>query len=409
MLLAKVSVRLADAPHQQHKACVRLGRGLRQRKHMATATADVDTRKTVTPRSQPAFTNMPAHRLVSLDAYRGFIMLLLVSNGFGLAALAAYPKMAWLAAQVDHAEWTGCTFWDLIQPAFTFMVGMAMPFSLGRRRSEGAPFGSLLRHVLWRAFVLILLSNILSNFDSEGTPRLQLINVLCQIAFGYLICFAVMQLRFRWQVAATSGLLIAYWVLFAIFPGPSGAFSQTGNIGQVIDEAVLGYNYSGYYTTINFIGNAVTIIFGMWAGTLVRRNGSHSYRIRILALCAVAGLAIGLALEPLNPMIKRLWTASFTFYSAGWVIAMLLVFYWLIEVKGYVRWTFPFIVFGTNSIFIYSFAQVLRDWLHHGIGVFTGGFEFLGPAGAIPQNLLTLAAMWYMCFWLYRRRIFFKI
>jgi heparan-alpha-glucosaminide N-acetyltransferase len=111
----------------------------------------------------------------------------------------------------------------------------------------------------------------------------------------------------------------------------------------------------------------------------------------------------------LNPMIKRLWTASFTFYSAGWVIAMLLVFYWLIEVKGYVRWTFPFIVFGTNSIFIYSFAQVLRDWLHHGIGVFTGGFAFLGPAGAIPQNLLTLAAMWYMCFWLYRRRIFFKI
>jgi len=336
-------------------------------------------------------------------------MLLLISHGFGFAALAAYPNLAWLSRQVDHAAWTGCTFWDLIQPAFTFMVGMAMPFSIGRRKAEGATFLDNLRHVLWRAFVLILLSNILSNFDSEGAPRLQLINVLCQVAFGYLICFIVMQLKFRWQAVAAGGLLVGYWALFAAFPGPAGAFSQTGNIGQVIDKALLGYNYSGYYTTINFIGNSITVIFGMWAGTLVRKNNTHAYRIRVLALCALAGFTLGLALEPTNPMVKRLWTASFTFFSAGWVVVMLLAFYWLIEVSGRVRWAFPFIVLGTNSIFIYSFSQVLHDWLSHGIGVFTRNFGFLGPAGSVPQNLLTLAAMWYMCYWLYRRKIFFKI
>jgi predicted acyltransferase len=286
---------------------------------------------------------------------------------------------------------------------------MAMPFSLGRRRAEGAQFGDLLRHVLWRAFVLILLSNILSNFNSRGVPRLQFINVLCQIAFGYVICFLVMQLKFRWQVACTAGMLAGYWLLFALFPGPAGPFSQTGNIGQVIDQAVLGYNYSGYYTTINFVGNCVTIVFGMWAGTLMRRSAGHAQRIRVLALCAAGAFALGLALQPVNPMVKRLWTASFTFFSAGWVIVMLLGFYWLVEVKGRRRWIFLFTVLGMNSIFVYSFSQVLHGWLSHGIGVFTREFAFLGPAGAIPQNLLTLAALWYMCYWLYRRNVFFKI
>ncbi len=375
---------------------------------MATASVAAAQKVTAAAPGLP-LGNPLSHRLTSLDAYRGFIMLLLVSSGFGFGSLEAYPGLAWLARQVDHAEWTGCTFWDLIQPAFTFMVGMAMPFSLGRRKAAGATSGELLRHVLWRAFVLILLSNILSNFNSRGVPRLQLINVLCQVAFGYVICFAVYQLRFLWQAVTAAGLLVGYWALFAAFPGPEGAFSQTGNIGQVIDQAVLGYNYSGYYTTINFIGNSITIIFGMWAGTLVLRPGTHAHRIKVLALCALAGFALGLALEPFNPMVKRLWTASFTFFSAGWVLVMLLAFYWIVEVKRIDRWTFPFIVLGTNSIFIYSFSQVLHGWLQHGIGVFTRNFEFLGPTGAIPLNLLTLAAMWYMCYWLYRRRIFFKI
>jgi heparan-alpha-glucosaminide N-acetyltransferase len=374
---------------------------------MMTTSVDVE-QKPAAPPVIPLL-NPPSRRLVSLDAYRGFIMLLLVSNGFGFAALAAYPKLAWLAGQVDHADWAGCTFWDLIQPAFTFMVGMAMPFSLARRMSEGAKLPELFRHVLWRAFALILLSNILSNFDAEGAPRLQLINVLCQVAFGYLICFAIMQLKFRWQAVTAGCLMAGYWALFAAFPGPGGAFSQTGNIGQVIDKAVLGYTYSGYYTTINFIGNSITIVFGMWAGTLIRQGKSHAHRIKVLALCAVAGFVLGIALQPFNPMVKRLWTASFTFYSAGWVLVMLLAFYWLIEVKGHARWAFPFIVLGMNSIFIYSFSQVLHGWLYHGIGVLTRNFGFLGPAGAIPQNLLTLAAMWYMCYWLYRRNIFFKI
>jgi predicted acyltransferase len=349
-------------------------------------------------------------RLVSLDAYRGLIMLMLISHGFGLAVLQSRPGWAWLAHQVEHVEWTGCTFWDLIQPAFTFMVGMAMPFAFARRVEQGATNFDLFRHVAWRALVLIVLSNVLSNFNtSRGKPVLQLINVLCQIAFGYLLCFFITRLRFKWQIGCAVGLLAGHWALFSMFPGPDGAFSRTGNIGAVIDLKVLGYNYSGYYTTINFVTNAVTILFGCWAGMLLKTDKTHAEKLKILAGCAVGAFALGLALEPFNPMVKRLWTASFTFFSAGWVLTMLMALYWIVDVKQYRRWAFPAIVLGMNSIFIYSFSQVLRGWLDRGVGVFTGRFWYLGDLGAIPQNIVVLAIMWYMCYWLYKHKIHIRI
>jgi heparan-alpha-glucosaminide N-acetyltransferase len=349
-------------------------------------------------------------RLVSLDAYRGFIMLLLVSEGFGFGVLKSHPGWAWLAAQADHAAWEGCTFWDLIQPAFTFMVGVAMPFALARRMAQGANTFDLFKHVLWRAFLLIVLSNVYSNWGPRSGLKLQLINVLSQIAFGYVLCFLITRMEFRRQVATAVALLAGYWALFAIFPGADGPWSKTGNIGAVIDLKLLGYNYSGYYTTINFIGNAVTILFGCWAGALLRTNRPHAYKLKVLASCAAAGFALGLALQPFNPMVKRLWTDSFTFFSTGWVILMLMAFYWLIEVKQVRRWAFPFVVLGTNSIFIYSLGQIgIKGWLNRGLQNFTDNFKFLGDFGAIPQQLLVLSLLWYVCYWLYKRQIFFKI
>jgi predicted acyltransferase len=380
---------------------------------MGTQIADMPV-ATPAPQQTATRVKLPAtSRLVSLDAYRGFIMLLLASSGFGLSVLEHYPKWAWLAAQVDHAPWEGCTFWDLIQPAFTFMAGMSLPFALARRMASGDTTAKLFRHVAWRAFVLILLSNIYSNWGgSRPRPHLvfQLINVLSQMAIGYVLCFLITRLRLWRQVAVAVAMLAGYWALFVIFPGPQGAFSQTGNIGQVIDVKLLGYNYSGYYTTINCIGNAVTILFGCWAGMLLQTNRSHAYKLKVLLACAAAGFAIGLALQPFNPMVKRLWTVSFTFFSAGWVIVMLAAFYWLIEVKQTKRWAFPFLVLGMNSLFIYTLGQIgIKGWLDRGLRSFTGNFAFLGDLGAIPQHILVLAGMWYLCYWLYQRKIFIKI
>lgn len=358
------------------------------------------------PDSQPK----TGGRLVSLDAYRGFIMLLLVSEGFGFGVLSNYPGWKWLADQVEHAAWEGCTFWDLIQPAFTFMVGVAMPFAFARRISRGATNTELFRHVAWRAFMLIVLSNIYSNWGRTGGLRLQFINVLCQIAFGYVLCFLITRLRFKTQVAIAAGMLIGFWALFVAFPGPDGPWSQEGNIGARIDLWVLGYNYSDYYTTINFIGNAVTILFGCWAGDLLRTEKSHSEKLRILLSCAAAGFVLGLALAPVNPMVKHLWTASFTFFSAGWVILMLAAFYWVIEVKKVKRWAFPFLVLGVNSLFVYSLGQIgIKGWLNRGLSSFTGNFSVFGDLGMILQHTLVLFGLWYVCYWLYQRKILIKI
>lgn len=178
----------------------------------------------------------------------------------------------------------------------------------------------------------------------------------------------------------------------------------------MIDLNILGYNYSGYYTTINFIGNAVTILFGCWAGLLLRTRRSHTEKLRILGACSAAAIALGLALQPLSPMVKRLWTGSFTFFSAGWVILMLMVFYWVVEVRQARRWAFPFLVLGMNSIFVYMLGEIaIRDWLDRGLANFTGDFKVLGQFGAIPQQVLVLAVLWYVCYWLHERNIFFKI
>jgi heparan-alpha-glucosaminide N-acetyltransferase len=340
-------------------------------------------------------------RLLSLDAFRGFTMLLLISHGFGI--FAAFKDRFAFAHQFEHAAWAGCTLWDLIQPAFTFIVGVAMPIALGRRTAAW-------RHVVWRAGLLVVLSNVLSNWGTTGPLKLQLINVLCQIAFSYVLCYGLLQLPFRGQVVAALAILVGHHALFFAWPGPGGPFDPLANYAARVDLWVLGYNYSGYYTTLNFLGNALTVLFGCWTGLLLLSDRTPAERLRILLASGAGALAVGLALEPVIPMVKRLWLGSFLFFSAGWVLLGFAAFYWLIEMRGVRGWTFPLVVVGANSIFIYAFSQVLRGWLSRGLAAFDGQqFAIMGAAGAVPHNIVVMLVMWGLCYWLYRRRIFFKI
>ncbi len=346
-------------------------------------------------------------RSLTLDAFRGFIMVLLVSRGFGFPAVGDVPGYRMVAGWFEHVPWEGGVFWDMIQPAFMFMVGVAMPFALAARTARGATLGQNFRHVAVRALKLVVLSQVLISV-SGGAMEFQLINVLAQIAFTYLFCFLIMQLSFRAQVAAACLILSAHWGLFVLFPGPEGAFSKTGNIGAVIDHAV-GLHYSGYYVTINFIGSTVTTLFGVWTGRLLMSSRPRAQQLRIIAGAMIAAFTAGIGLSFVNPMVKRIWTPSFTLYSTGWVLFMLLGFYWLVEIRGYRKLAFPLVVVGMNSIFIYSINQVLEGWIDRTLAVFTGKFAFLGTAGPIAQACAVLLAMWYLCYWLYRRKIFFKL
>jgi predicted acyltransferase len=347
-------------------------------------------------------------RYVALDAFRGFIMFLLASEGLGFGALQHDPTYGRIASWFDHVDWTGAVFWDLIQPSFMFMVGVAMPFALARRTELGASTRQNFKHVAARALRLLLLSQFLI-IVADQQIRFQLINVLSQIAFTYFLTYLIIQMRFRWQAVSAAALLIFHTALFYLFPAAGGAFARTGNIGQVIDKALLGYNYEGYYVTINLISSTVTTLFGAWTGMVLRTQKPRGEKLRILAIAALAGFVGGLALSPLVPIVKRLWTASWTLYSTGWVLLMMIGFVLLIDVAGWRRPAFPLLVVGMNSIFIYSAGFLVKGSINRWIYAFSGGFKFVGTLAPVAQNCAVMLVLWYLCYWLYKHKIFIKV
>jgi len=363
--------------------------------------------------SAPAGGAIPAGRVVSLDAFRGFIMMMLISNGFGFVALANHPRYAWIARQFDHVPWKGMVFWDLIQPSFMFMVGLSMPFSFGRRKAQGETFKQRFGHVIRRSLLLLFISQILMSIADEGYPRyvphVQLDNVLAQIAFTYFFCFLIMQLEFRWQVVAIALILALHLGLFLAFPGADGPFSMTDNIGRRIDHVILGVNPADYYVNINVLSSTFTNMLGVWVGVLLLKKRGHAYNVKAIlggsALCFI----LGFALMPIDPMIKRIWTDSFTFVSGGCVLLILLFFYWLVEIMGVRRVVLPLVVLGMNSIFIYCVHIVATEWTNDVVGTFTRGFTFIGTLAPVAQSFCVFLVMWYLCYWLYQHRIFIKI
>ncbi len=347
-------------------------------------------------------------RYLALDAFRGFIMIVLASRGFGFSALQSDPTWGRAAHWFDHVPWEGGVFWDMIQPSFMFMVGLAMPFAFARRRELGATGGDNLRHVLARSVRLIILSQIII-WVADGQIRPQLINVLSQIAFTYLLTYAIMQWRWRYQAITAVALLAGWTALFFAFPGPDGPFSPRHHIGLVVDRAIFHYDYDPAYSTLNFIPSTIWTLAGAWVGQLLMASKAHRMNITKLAGSMVLCFASAFALRPWLPFVKQICTASFVLYSLGWALFMLIGFYVVIEIMGYRKWTFPLVVVGMNSIFIYFVSEVLFRWLDRAVGVFTFHYQFIGKLAPVAQATTVLACMWYACYWLYKRRIFFKL
>ena len=374
---------------------------------MPSTPATISEKSGVT-QAVPAAARPATKRYLALDAYRGFIMVILAAEGFGFSGLQGDPTWGRVAHWFQHVPWDGGVFWDMIQPAFMFMVGVAMPFALARRAELGAtPHGNF-RHVLVRSIRLIILSQILI-WVSAGQIKPQLINVLSQIAFTYFLSFLIMRWRPRYQVIAAVALLAGWTALLFAFPGPDGPFSPRDHVGLRVDRAIFHYDYDPAYSTLNFIPSTVWTLAGVWAGRLLMSNKSHKENLIKLGAGMALSFALGFALRPWVPFIKQLCTASFILYSLGWVVLMLIGFYWLVEVENYRKWAFPLLVVGMNSIFIYSVSMVLFGWLDRATGVFTFHYTFIGKLAPVMQASTVLLLMWYMCYWLYKRKIFFKV
>jgi predicted acyltransferase len=358
---------------------------------------------------------LKSQRLVSLDVYRGLTMFLLVAEAALVyrALNGIFPESR-LVEQFFHHPWNGLRFWDLIQPFFMFIVGVAMPFSLNKRLSQSGEWGAVFRHILKRCFLLFLFGVGL-HCVYAGQLVFELWNVLTQLSFTILVTFLIINLPLRSQLLISLGMLLLTEILYRVYD-PAAPFVKGENFGSWMDMVLMGKINSGGWAAINCIPTAAHTIWGAVCGKLLLSNRSANEKIKTFLIAGAIGLVLGYGLDLLGitPIIKRISTTSFVFASGGWALVALAFFYWLVDIKKVQSWTKFFVIVGMNSIFIYLFAEVLgKTWLINFVKIFSfGTFGSLGFGEGflnLLNALITLGLMWGLCYFLYKKKIFFKV
>jgi heparan-alpha-glucosaminide N-acetyltransferase len=400
-----------------------------------------EQREVAEPKPVPAPT-----RLVSMDAYRGLVMLLIFGEVLRFCEVAkAIPTSAFwrfLCHQQSHVSWIGCSLHDLIQPSFSFLVGTALPFSIASRIARGQTFGRMTLHACWRALALVLLGVFLRSTGGSQTYW-TFEDTLSQIGLGYVFLFFLGFRSMRVQWIAFALILFGYWIAFALYPVPGPDFDYstvmdeknwqrlTGfaahwdkntNLAWAFDYWFLNlfprehhFNYNGGgYATLSFIPTLATMVLGLIAGEVLRRDSPQWAKVRWLAIAGVIGLAAGAILDALGicPVVKRIWTPSWVLFSGGWCFILLAAFYTVIDLKGYRRWAFPLVVVGMNSIAAYCIDHLFNGFIQKNLFTNLGHsvFRFLGNAyEPLLHGAATIVVCWLILYWMYRRKIFLRI
>src|SRR5215469_3122960 len=386
-------------------------------------------------------------RLVSLDAMRGLVMVLMLNEATQLPLVArSFPHSSlWsaIAYSTDHVQWQGCSLHDLIQPAFSFLVGAALPFSIASRRAKGQSFRQMLGHAVWRALLLIALGIFLrSQWSSQTYFTFE--DTLTQIGLGYVFLFLLGFTRVRTQVIVAVVILICFWGAFALYPAPGPNFdyphvgvpvnwehnytgflyhwNKNSNLSWAFDvwflnlfprEAPFVYNTGGW-STLSFIPTLATMILGLITGEWLKSEKTKEQKLLGLVIGGASLSILGLLCQWLGicPIVKRVWTSSYTLYSGGLVVLMLAGFYALLDWKGWRRWAFPLMVVGMNSIAIYVMSWTMEDFFRTALQVHLGGvisalvWTTLLP---IAYGIGVVTIFWLILFWMYRRNIFLRI
>jgi heparan-alpha-glucosaminide N-acetyltransferase len=435
------------------------------------AATKLELGETAAPQREAAAPTHAAVRNVAVDAYRGLVMVLMMAEVLQLSRVAAaYPSsLFWhvLAWNQTHTEWFGCSLHDTIQPGFSFLVGVALPYSIASRMAKGATFGKLVAHALWRSLVLVALGVFLRSMDHAMT-YFTFEDTLSQIGLGYPILFLLGWHSYKaerprgaadaqkpsaapkadWAKlvwASLAVILVAYWLAWAIYPAAPANFdwntvgvsrdwnaqhnftgfaahwNKNYNLGNRFDQWFLNlfprehpfvYNDGGYLT-LSFIPTLGTMILGLIAG-LWLRAAAPRIPLKNLLIAGVAGILLGLALHysGICPIVKRIWTPSWTVFSGGICFLFLAALCWLIKVKGWKKWAFPLVVVGMNSIAAYCIAHLTEDFFASSLRIHLGAhfFAFAG-AGLEPffRGAAILLCYWLLLLWMYRRKLFLKI
>jgi len=392
--------------------------------------------------------HLPASsRLTSLDAYRGLVMLLMMGEALSFwavhDALPASTFWRFLAGQQTHSEWIGCSLHDLIQPSFSFLVGAALPFSIASRRARGQSMARMAWHALGRSLLLILLGVFLRSVGQSQTYW-TFEDTLTQIGLGYFLLFLLGFKSARWQWSAVILILAGYWAAFALYPAPGPGFdyaavgvssdwphrlggfaahwNKNSNLAWAFDTWLLNlfpresrfvFNEGGY-CTLSFIPTLATMILGLLAGNVLRSPAAPSRKLKWLLVAGCLMLLAGIALGWLGicPVVKRLWTPSWVFFSGGWCCWLLAGFYLLADVWNRKSWFLPLVVIGTNSIAAYCLDHLCGDFISDALATHLGKgtFAVFGqPYAPLIQGAMTLLVLWLLLFWLYRQKIFLRI
>lgn len=362
-------------------------------------------------------------RLLSLDFFRGITMFLLVAEGTALWSVLVKEPVAGtflepFFQQFHHHPWAGLRFWDLVQPFFMFIVGVAMPFSYAKRRKRGDSKQKITRHIIRRC-ILLLAFGVGLHCGYRRELVWELWNVLSQLSVTIIIAYFLMRYKPSVQIIVSFGLLLLTEIAYRTFPleGYNQPFVKDHNFGTWMDLILMGkINAGGGWVAINFIPTAAHTIWGVVAGQLLLSEKPEFEKVKKLVIGGLVILIAGYLLHftSVTPIIKRISTSSFVLASGGWSLLALAFSYWLIDIKKINRWIFPFVVVGMNPIFIYLFSNTVGgQWFNGFVGIFTKGFlnwfhapEFLM---ALVTSLTVLALEWLLCYYLYRKRIFFKI
>jgi len=359
-------------------------------------------------------------RLLSLDFLRGFIMVLLALESTqlydNLIELAEGHTIQNFLIQFTHHPWHGLRFWDLIQPGFMFIAGTAMAFSIHKQTEAGVPwrgqFNKALRRSGWLFFWGVL--------DYAVRPHglsFELWDVLTQLSFTMLVAFLIFRWSAKNQVLLSVGLLFLTELLyrFTNISGFDQPFTDQHNFGNFMDLILMNKINSGGWVAINCIPTAAHTIWGAVAGKLLLSSTDELKKVKYLIIAGIACLVIGFSMDAtITPIIKRIATSSFTFASGGWCLLGLAFCYWWIDVKDHRKHLLLFTIVGMNSIFIYLFFEIV------------GNRWFTGYAGAISNGLMEIIRMphslimvltplfifsleWGLCYFLYRKKIFFKL
>ena len=381
-------------------------------------------------------------RLMSLDALRGADMFCIMGGSSLVVALCALfgAKDCWLATQMSHVVWHGFRHHDTIFPLFLFLAGVSWPYSLAGQLERGKSTAAIVRKIIVRMLVLVFLGFASSTFFAFDFANVRYAQVLGHIGIGWAVA-ALLALFVR-SVAVRMGILaailIGYWALLAFVPAPDAAallastdpavakkvaayaafgtdgFSFVGNLVGWVDRQILPgkmhelvFDPEGILSSIPAVATAMLRGF---SGELLRRTDVSGNRKTLVLLGAGVVCTIScLVWEPWCPINKKLWTSTFVLAAGAYSFATLALFYWIVDVKGWRRWTFFFRVIGMNAITIYLLMRFVQFRA-------ISKFFFSGVAGLWDgswPNVVLIAGQilieWLVLFYMYRKETFLKV